>query len=367
MLGRPVRSRRVRAAFSPGAPMSAITDSPPSVRRFARRLQLPGTPSWTELSDASAAAAARPRPGSGPVLVASTGAQDTLPALRLAAALAARDRRSVRVVAAVDGPPVFARGFDAHALPPGVPDLDAPRRELRALVASVGARPDAWPADVLVGVPAPLLAAAAAEHGASLLVCGLGGRRLRDRRSGGESVLRIIRHAGVPVLTVPAAMSRLPHTAVVALDFGEASIAAARATLSLLGDAGTAYLVHVRPAAPPGVGAVLPTGPGYPAELDGWFDRLLAELAPPPDLVVRPVVLRGAPVTQVLDFATRVRADVVAAGAQGPTPTRRCWVGTVATALLRGARGAALVAPAALPAPGAGHPPTFPSGAPIDG
>ena len=159
-------------------------------------------------------------------------------------------------------------------------------------------------------------------------------------------MLRIVRQSPVPVLAVAPDADRLPGSAVVGLDFGASSIAAAHAAAELVGEHGTLYLVHVRPPLPEGQPRRGADEPGYPVALEPWFERLVAGLAGAPRLLVRPVVLRGAVPDVLLDFAERVRAELVALGTQGTTPAQPGFVGSTTAAVVRGTRASALVAPA---------------------
>ena len=86
--------------------------------------------------------------------------------------------------------------------------------------------------EVRSGYPPRVLAASAAAHGA-LLVVGLGRSGVRDRLRGDESTLRLVREARTPVLAVSAGCEIPPRRIVLAVDFSETSLAAARIALGL--------------------------------------------------------------------------------------------------------------------------------------
>lgn len=299
----------------------------------------------------------------GGLVVGSDGRPDSIAALRIAALLADRRGEPVHVASALGAVPAFAPGYEP--LLPDVGDAAAARqRAVRRLVREAAGDAADWTIGVDEGRPASVLAAAVHEHRARLVLVGLGLRRLRDTQLGGETALRVLRQARVPVLAVSPESVRLPQSAVVAVDFGAASLRAAHTAMALVGDRGTVYLVHVRPPVdelpPPRLAsrflpgepsALRASGLGYPESLDPWFARLEAELSPPPQVLVRRVVLRGLPTELLLDFTERVRADLVAVGAQGPTAPEPCGVGSVAHALVRTAHGSVLVAPPPAPTP----------------
>lgn len=348
--------------------------APPGAPTAARRAGHAVEDAWAHAARTVGDRATDERASPGGLLVGTDGRPETIAPLRVAAALAARTGEPVHVVTALGDAPLFAPGFEP--LLPEVADAGAARlrtvrRLAREAAGDAASEGDRWTFAVRDGLPAPLLARVATERGARLTVVGLGLRRLRDRLLGGETALRIARHAVCPVLAVAPDARRLAESVVVAMDFGAAAVAAARAAIAVLGEHGTVYLVHVRPPAgepapprtvPPFLpgepSAVKATAAGYPDGLDPWFDRLAAELAPPPQVLLRPVVLRGGPAEVLLDFADRVRADLVAAGTQGPAPVQRLFVGSVSTALVRSARCSVLLAPPIL---AGAAPPTGPA------
>src|SRR5690606_17341985 len=98
-----------------------------------------------------------------------------------------------------------------------------------------------------VGSPASTIASAARERGAELILVGLGGPLAATRASTEDTALHVARLAGVPVLAVPPGYAMLPRRAVVAVDFSEASMRAARAALFTLTVGARLTLVHVKP------------------------------------------------------------------------------------------------------------------------
>src|SRR6185295_18995083 len=101
--------------------------------------------------------------------------------------------------------------------------------------------------EVYEGDPAATIARVAHEANASLIVAGLGRHRVVDRLFGDETALRLVRLAGVPVLAVAAGWDHAPRRVVVAVDFCETSLRAARLALDLAAPDSVIYLVHVAP------------------------------------------------------------------------------------------------------------------------
>ena len=108
-----------------------------------------------------------------------------------------------------------------------------------------------WPVHVDVGTPASEILKYAKDHGAGLIVLGLRRHGVVDRVLRDETTLNVARHARAMVLGVVPTLGALPRRAVVGVDFGPASIRAARAALDVLAtDGGLAespvlHLVYV--------------------------------------------------------------------------------------------------------------------------
>jgi len=81
------------------------------------------------------------------------------------------------------------------------------------------------------------------------------------------------------------------------------------------------------------------------------FDQVTRQLATPSTIAVETVTLYGDAGHEVLQFASRVGADLIAAGSHGYGFFSRLLLGSVATKLLRGATCAVLGVPlASIPA-----------------
>jgi nucleotide-binding universal stress UspA family protein len=97
------------------------------------------------------------------------------------------------------------------------------------------------------GDPATAIARLAHKAGASMIVAGLGRHRVTDRVFGDETALRLIRSADVPVNAAATGTARAPRRIVVAMDFSETSLRAARLSLAVAASGATVYLAHVAP------------------------------------------------------------------------------------------------------------------------
>ena len=277
-------------------------------------------------------ARAAPTPGSehaGPLLVA-VGAHDdsVLVAARL---LAPRLGTTPTVVTVVDAPPAIDESSDGDA-------LDRLRRRARA----AGGAGTEWSVELLHGRAARAIARAARARTARLVVMGLGRHRATDRLFG-ETALRTIRLARRPVLAVSPRFRALPRCVVAAVDFGAASVAAVKATLPLIADDATVYLVHAWERAERTRRAPPARDAAYERRLPELFAQLAREIAAPPGLAVRAVPLVGKPAEEVLVFAEGHRADLIVCGTHVRGFVDRLLVRSVASELLRGATCSVLV------------------------
>jgi nucleotide-binding universal stress UspA family protein len=184
------------------------------------------------------------------------------------------------------------------------------------------------------GDPASVIARLAHRSNATMIVCGLGRHRVADRIFGDETALRLIRLADVPVFAAANGLDHAPARIVVACDFSETSLRAARMSVDLAGNNATLYLAHVAPR----------DGSRY--EWDGWgqaykqdaldaLQKTLDQLRPPSDMTIHTVMLQGDTATEVLAFAASVNADLIATGSHGHGFVARMLIGSVATRIVR--------------------------------
>jgi nucleotide-binding universal stress UspA family protein len=202
-----------------------------------------------------------------------------------------------------------------------------------------------WSRESRVGSPAREIVRAAERSKSDLIALGLRPHPFLDRVFRDETTLSVMRHAPVPVLAVTPGLTRAPRRIAVAVDFSRASIAAARAAIELLDDRGTLILVYVEPFADP----FGETGDGYrriyTQGLADAFGRLQQELAGAERANVETAVLEGAVAPELLSFAARSGADVIAVGSQQHSIAHQAFVGSVTTALARIASRSLLVVP----------------------
>ena len=277
------------------------------------------------------------------ILLATDASPAAFAATRLTAALAVRWGVTARVCTVVPPPPL---ALD----PAGVSVAYAPSIEeelrlevgnqLHAVSESLG-----WARETAVGAPAVEIVRLAAVHGADLIVLGLRPHAFLDRVFRDETALSVMRHASEPVLAVTPTLTRLPRRIAVAIDFSRASIAAARAALTLLDDGGSLLLVYVEPPAEPRSPEAEGFTTIYTQGVAAAFSRLRQDLTLRSAARIETVILHGGVAPELLSFAHRAEIDVLAVGSQRHSITKRAFVGSVTTALARAASCSLLVIP----------------------
>lgn len=278
------------------------------------------------------------------ILVATAGEDTARGALRLAHALALQHHASVHVLAAAE--PLPPGAMSALDLVPA-PDVDETNRQevLAAAKSQVAKLGGHWPVRAVLDEPARAIVGEADRLRASVIVVGLGRHKRIERLLGQDNTMAVIRHARVPVLAVPEGASEVPMHAVVAMDFTDASVAAARLAAALVPRESRLTLVHVPPFAEfdrrDGVNWLDIYATGAETRLAALRDELRAATRREVDVAM----LHGDPADAVLRFAKRERADLIALGVHSQTAVERMLIGSTTTRVLRGATCSVLVAP----------------------
>ncbi len=177
-----------------------------------------------------------------------------------------------------------------------------------------------------------------------LIVMGLRQHGMVHRAVSGDLLRSIVRATRLPVLAVRPGLWGLPRRIVVAIDFGEASIHAARMARQLLGEGGEMHLMHVATDHEDRMAAPLirfsdATG------LGGRLERLAEDLSPAPGMTITTELAQGDPVLSIKGCAERLRADLIAVGSDHHSPLERLLSGSVSMALAHAARWAMLIVP----------------------
>jgi nucleotide-binding universal stress UspA family protein len=278
-----------------------------------------------------------------PVIVATDGREQSDAAL-IAGRLLAADTDALRVASVLQPMPIMTPEV---ALPIS-PDVEASRRaDLKRGVQIQMAR--AWSGDLTdvelyEGDPATTIARLAHDSNASMIVAGLGRHRVIDRLFGNETALRLVRVSAVPVLAVTNGLTHAPRRIVVAIDYSETSLRAARLALDVAASSATVYLAHVAPR-----DSTLYDwngwGSSYKQDAGEALQKIRDQLRLPPGMILQRVVLQGDPATELLAFATSVNADLIATGSHGHGFVTRMLIGSVTTRILRCATCSVLTVP----------------------
>jgi nucleotide-binding universal stress UspA family protein len=261
------------------------------------------------------------------VMVATDGGRAAGSALRIAAAYAEAEGALIEVIAVVE---------PLSELPMPLPHRDElEQAHSRGMAERVRAQlrdvigPTSWPVHVRLGRPAPAIFEAATSRQASLVILGLDGRK----PEGNSTAVELLHLADVPVLV--AQDGKVPRTAVVGVDFRPSSLAAARASLRLIGPSGTLHLVHIQPSLDFPAASVWDWSECYEGAVAVGFDRIIGQLGDAAATVtLRTHTRAGDPATELLAAADELDADLLAIGSDGYVCNGRAVVGRVARRLV---------------------------------
>jgi len=280
---------------------------------------------------------------SSPVVVATDGHDQSNSAMLMGRILAG-DPEALRVVTVLRSLPMLTPEMPASISA----EMELARRvEHRRMVKQQEGRlwgDDSVEVDVLDGDPATNIAQLARRTNATLIVTGLGRHRVVDRLFGDETALRLTRVAGTPVYAVANGPTRAPVRIVVAVDFSETSLRAARLALELAAPNATIYLVHVAPR-DAALNEWSAFGASYKDDAGDALHKMRECLRVPAGVAVQRILLQGDPATELLAFATNVKADLITTGSHGHGFVARMLVGSVTTRILRCATCSVLAVP----------------------
>jgi nucleotide-binding universal stress UspA family protein len=288
------------------------------------------------------------------VLVAFDRTNGSRAAAVVGAALATAHRMQPQVVHAFNIE-VAARSKAVASMIAAADELLGPavheplRLEIIGELEAITHGPVGWPVHIHPGSPAAAIVMEAGKQGAALVVMGLRHHGAMDRVLRDETTLNVVRGVSCPVLAVAPTLTRGPRSALVAMDFSDGAIAAARFACSVVGPAGSLLLAHVVDTRPAPVATGYPPLP--PAEIDARFDEVLAGLGLSAGMKVERIVLDSAegtsPAITLLEAAVGYGADIVAAGSRGQGFIDRFFLGSVSTELIRDGRQSVLIVPPA--------------------
>jgi nucleotide-binding universal stress UspA family protein len=278
------------------------------------------------------------------LLIATDGTAQSDAAIALARLLPLGDQGEVKVVTVVDDTPIPWGSVDRSVIMDYKRGLSQEARiRTQAQLDRFGDKQ--WTFEVRSGNPATTIAALGKESRSRIVVVGLGGHGAAARLFGNETALQLMRISQVPVLAVDSKLKALPRRILVAMDFSEASIEAARLALEIAAPQAIVTLVHVVPWErteyvperwfrdhEAHVGAQL-------TRVTGWLDQGC-------NYRMHQKTLYGRPAPSLLACAEELDADLIVAGTHSRGFIGRVLGGETLSKLVRGARCSMLVLPA---------------------
>ncbi len=279
---------------------------------------------------------------SGPVLIAA-GASDVRVTARAAVLIASHLGREILLLSVIEPLP---RGFwddDGSTYGTFFEARATEARQTLALEIDPSGEEADWPVEVVPGKVPATIARIAQERHAPLVVMGASHHRSLERVLGAGNLLRTVRAARCPVLSVSSTFRTVPAIAAVGVDFSSSSAAAAQLTARLTARAGTLHLVHVHP--PVSSDSSADDAVRQRAHLIGRLKRFASSLDLPVPLDVRCELREGKPAERLLDFIGAHHVELMGVGRNGHDMVERILVGSVAEQVLHSASCSVLVVP----------------------
>ncbi|MEO7042066.1 MAG: universal stress protein [Gemmatimonadaceae bacterium] len=221
----------------------------------------------------------------------------------------------------------------------------ATRATLQKLVTSIAGNV-LWRLEVDVRSASSAVAEVARQMQPGLIVMGLRQHGVVHRVLSRSLLRSVVRSSRLPVLAVTPGLMDLPRRIVVAVDFGDASIHAARMARQLLADGGELHLVHVatdRAHRTRESGSEMP--PHAERSIRERLDRLAEDLSPEPGMTIVSEHAEGDAALSIKGCAERIDADLIAVGSDRHSPLERLVAGSVSMALAHTARWSMLIVP----------------------
>jgi nucleotide-binding universal stress UspA family protein len=280
-----------------------------------------------------------------PVIVATDGDPDANGAIRVAQLLSARDGTPVHAIAVLEPPLAYLLTLEHLPEEAQAARIGALRKRVERQLQRVDVSEDNWDIRIVVGRPADAIADLSIQTQAGLVLVGIGSQGALGRVWRGDTAMRAVYRTRRPVMAVHRDARALPRCAIVGIDFGPASIAAAQAAFRTMARRGIVHLVHVQP-----LFTLLAEGnsainPAYGQELADQFDAVIQAMTAPPDIRVLHEIASGDPARCLLEIAGREGADLIAVGTHGYGRLQAAVLGSVASRVMRGAKCSVLIAP----------------------
>lgn len=269
-------------------------------------------------------------------VVVASGGSDPIAPLQAARSLSGDRSGAVLAVSVLEPEPAYGPTGEL-ILPP--PEFEAQRVEAmcRLLHARLSVTFEGKSAGhrVAYGDPAHALAEIARREGARLLIRGIGHPHPIDRLLGAETTMRAVRRARCAVLAVPEGVTAKPRRVVIAVDFSDACVVAAREAMQFLASDATVYLVHCWQPMSRSDTRGYAHYVEYRDALVRRFAEYAARIDAPSGMTVHHATREGRPAERILAFARVHHADPIVAGRQRARLLGRVVVGSVTKRLLR--------------------------------
>jgi len=277
--------------------------------------------------------------------VATDGSRAAGTAMRFARMMAECGRWSPEIITVMEPVPVAIADFTIATPAPEYQEAFTQSVLARIRRQAKRAGADEWPIDLEFGSVAPTITHVADQHEVDLVVVGLGHHGRLARLAGAETVARLTRLSHTPVLAVEAGLRHMPRTALVAMDFGDSSVSAAREAMALLCPPARLHLLHVRWAVDGHVMRDAEWERTYALGVEYGFERLRRELTPPGGLAVTSEMRHGGVIETMLEVAKEIGADLLVAGSHNQSLLDRLVIGSTPAQLLRASKCSVLIAP----------------------
>jgi len=287
------------------------------------------------------------------VLLAMDGSPAAIAAARLARELASAHGAVVRVLNVIDErafpfPPALSMALAAED--PGSEAASYPQRveEVRSWLSPAVGDTTSWPVRAVIGTPAISIVEEAQRTESALVLVGLRKHGRMDRSIGNETSLEVMRNASCPVLGVVQDATQLPSRILTATDFGATSLLAARAAGAVAGSDAVVVMAYV----PPITALVGDEGERVIHDLGvrAAFAKSAEDLADAGVSFDHVVLQRSASrstAATLLQYATAMRIDLIAAGSARAGRIERWMMGSVSTDLVREGTHSVLIVPPA--------------------
>jgi nucleotide-binding universal stress UspA family protein len=227
------------------------------------------------------------------------------------------------------------------------PSVSEERREqLKRRIEEICGEPVSWPIEIVFGTPVLCLTSEAERRSSDLIVLGLHTRGKFERLLGADTSIKVMERVDIPVLAVTPSLSGVPKNILVAVDFSQASLRAAKLASQLVSDDGRVTLAYVQPAV---TTIPLATTDGDelnpPQEIQAAFDTLTQEIISTRSVAIETTPLEGAPAHALISHAEAISADLIAVGSQRHNFLERLFVGSVTREIVKDGRRSVLMVP----------------------